>query len=104
MAAKSLLRNKDRKFQCEICTNDYDNQYRRPFVLIPCGHTLCNLCIEKIENKQCPNDRIVFTNRVLNWEIQKRLSNYQITSLINEIQNNFLIFELLIEDLSLIHI
>jgi hypothetical protein len=97
------LKIKDRKFQCEICLNDYDNQFRRPFVLVPCGHTLCNLCIDKIENKQCPNDRIVYTNKILNWEIQKRLSNYQVTSLVNEILNNFKVTDFVLDELKMLH-
>lgn len=90
------------KFVCEICLNEYDADYRRPFVLIPCGHTLCNLCIDKIDNRQCPNDRIPFTDKVLNWEVQKRLPNFQIASLNNEIRNTFITCSLLIDDLRLL--
>ena len=76
-------RNERHLFQCEICTNDYDNQLRRPFVLLPCGHTVCSVCIDQLENKQCPSDRRAFTDKVLNWEVHKCLApSLELTPLI----------------------
>jgi hypothetical protein len=63
----------ERVFQCEICTNEYNNDQARPHLLVPCGHTFCESCILQIENRQCPNDRTNFSDHIVNWEIMNHL-------------------------------
>lgn len=41
---------------CSICCNEYD-QLHNP-VSLGCGHTLCKLCLSKLQRKQCPYDQV----------------------------------------------
>jgi len=41
---------------CSICCNEYD-QIHNP-VSLGCGHTLCKLCLSKLQRKQCPYDQV----------------------------------------------
>ena len=63
------------KFECEICANDYDSDFHRPMVLVPCGHTFCAACIERLDNEECPYDRKTFTAKMPNWEVERAISS-----------------------------
>ena len=44
---------------CEICQGLFDTYMNIPKVL-PCGHTICSKCIDRMKNKEivrCPFDR-----------------------------------------------
>ena len=60
-------------FVCEICLNRYDTISRRPYSLVPCGHTFCMNCMNQIPSSACPTCRAGFINKIPNWEITKRL-------------------------------
>lgn len=60
-------------FVCEICLNNYDTISRKPYSLVPCGHTFCLSCMNQITSKICPTCRAIFQNKIPNWEITKRL-------------------------------
>ena len=42
---------------CPVFLNQYSNE-KKPHVLFPCGHTICNLCLypilHTIGNRACP--------------------------------------------------
>lgn len=60
-------------FICEICLNNYDTIGRKPYSLVPCGHTFCLDCMNKITSNLCPTCRSPFEGRIPNWEITRRL-------------------------------
>ena len=33
---------------CKLCSKNYNNENLRPMALIPCGHTYCSQCIDKL--------------------------------------------------------
>ena len=33
---------------CKLCSKNYNNETMRPMALIPCGHTYCSQCIDKL--------------------------------------------------------
>ncbi len=35
---------------CEMCSEIYDKNERRPMTLIPCGHTLCSACLDLLKS------------------------------------------------------
>lgn len=41
---------------CPICCNEYD--YLHNPISLGCGHTLCKLCLSKLQRKQCPYDQV----------------------------------------------
>ena len=49
--------------QCSLCFNNYEDN-RKPLILISCGHTYCEICLEKIfeNNKKeivCPECKLI---------------------------------------------
>lgn len=56
----------DRDLKCDICNNAYDLENRSP-ICIPCGHTLCIMCLkdnyEKEGKVKCASDNKVFNLR-----------------------------------------
>lgn len=62
-------------FICEICLNNYDTVGRKPYSLVPCGHTFCLHCMNQITSNLCPTCRSPFEGRIPNWEITKRLDS-----------------------------
>ncbi len=59
-------------FVCEVCLNNYDTMTHKPYSLVPCGHTYCIECLNRII--RCPSCRIEFQDKIPNWEISRRLN------------------------------
>lgn len=76
--------SQEQMLKCEICTFQYDSKDRRPCVLVPCGHTLCKNCLDKIDNQKCPNDRQRIEKYVVNWELIKLVSANEASKQIRE--------------------
>ena len=56
------MEKKFRSIPCEICFTELNCYDHRPLVL-PCGHTICSVSVEKIFKNgelQCPKDKKVF--------------------------------------------
>ena len=53
--------------QCGICFENFDHSKRKPFAMIPCTHTLCIECIDKLNEKICPICNKLFTDKNPNW-------------------------------------
>jgi len=56
----------DRDLKCDICNNPYDLEIRSP-ICIPCGHSLCIMCLKDIYEKEgkvkCASDSKIFNLR-----------------------------------------
>lgn len=59
-------------FVCEVCLDNYDTMIHKPYSLVPCGHTYCIECLNRII--RCPSCRIEFQDKIPNWEISRRLN------------------------------
>ncbi|XP_065225766.1 roquin-2 isoform X2 [Planococcus citri] len=44
---------------CPVCCNEYD--YLHNPISLACGHTVCKLCLSKLQIKQCPFDQTAIT-------------------------------------------
>lgn len=51
---------------CPVCLDKYNQTKRRPMVLVPCGHTICNSCYGKLTVNNCPIDRGNIQSTVVN--------------------------------------
>ena len=53
--------------ECSICNNEYNHITLKPFVITPCGHMYCEVCLQKIETdkNECPECRTHIANRVV---------------------------------------
>jgi hypothetical protein len=43
-----------KKIKCEKCKQTYDHSKHKPYVLTPCGHSLCIDCINRLDTSMCP--------------------------------------------------
>lgn len=68
------FRPENKRFTCAVCFENYDNETRKPYSLVPCGHTFCARCVRELKGK-CPNDGQMFAETIKNWEIIGALEN-----------------------------
>lgn len=68
-------KNKDNKekYECELCLDVFNLYDRKPVCLVPCGHSLCMKCFDSLRKNVCPFCRVPYENKIINWEISKRL-------------------------------
>ena len=59
MHSKELIEEATSSIKCPICCND-DVSY----VLIPCGHTICEHCLGLMSSSRCPHCRSTIQNKV----------------------------------------
>ena len=52
---------------CIICFESYNDSNRKPHTLIPCGHTICGVCLESINN--CPECRMLIERTVVSYAL-----------------------------------
>ena len=52
---------------CKICSKTYNDSSIKPYSLIPCGHSYCVLCLEKL--KKCPECEAEISGKLLNHAI-----------------------------------
>jgi hypothetical protein len=50
------------KFECELCLEVYNQFERKPFSLVPCGHSICSKCSNSLERNVCPFCRESFVS------------------------------------------
>lgn len=53
--------------ECEICMEYFDHSIHEPYVLIPCSHTFCISCIQKLQNDSCPTCKRKTIDKNPNW-------------------------------------
>jgi hypothetical protein len=62
-------------FKCSICYSPMSERGHRPFILIPCGHTLCKACATRGElGQKCPNCGQDFYQTVPNFQLETAIS------------------------------
>ena len=66
---------------CQICTNDYDEYDHQPYVITPCGHTICEECYVSLEYDRCPLDRRRIESSTLNRLVLDSITSPETTSL-----------------------
>ncbi|XP_034239124.1 uncharacterized protein LOC117644047 [Thrips palmi] len=62
--------------ECDVCMQLFDSAERRPKSL-PCGHTYCLSCLEKLAQKECPVDKKVF-------QVDKLVDNFMLLNATNK--------------------
>lgn len=75
-------------FDCELCIENFNQFDRKPYSVVPCGHTICLDCLNKLEiNKSlCPFCRIEMQSKIPNWEVMKRLPKPSIPLVYNQLK------------------
>lgn len=81
---------------CEICIEKYNDKENKPYSLIPCGHSFCIKCINRLKVKQCPKCRIEINAKLLNRALIDLLdlnliqdTNYELKIAIKKSTNEF---------------
>ncbi|MCQ2815695.1 MAG: hypothetical protein MJ252_00365 [archaeon] len=54
------------ELKCPICKTQYNTNENIPKLLINCGHTVCNKCLETNQNFKCPEDQKEYEINSLN--------------------------------------
>lgn len=57
--------------KCQICFENYNHSLNKPYVLIPCTHTICIRCLDDLmdEPKLCPVCTLTIKDRNPNWAL-----------------------------------
>ncbi|XP_034252550.1 E3 ubiquitin-protein ligase TRIM32-like [Thrips palmi] len=77
LPAVSCPKLNTKAMECHICMEDFDSTLRRPKCIIPCGHTVCQHCLEDLKNHVCPTCRKEFSGPVTSLP-----DNYAILNLV----------------------
>lgn len=56
---KEIFLKMNKNNLCRICLKSYEEENNNRFVLDPCGHSFCNICLRKT-NSKCPMCREVY--------------------------------------------
>ena len=64
-------------FNCEICCENFNNSNRKPITVMPCGHSFCLECVEKLKKQDfiCPTDREPIVNQKPNYALLNFMSS-----------------------------
>ena len=49
--------------KCQICFEKFDHSKNKPYVLIPCTHTVCSKCVLSLKETKCPTCSRVFRDK-----------------------------------------
>lgn len=81
-------KNLKEAFECELCVDGFNQYDRRPITQVPCGHTICLKCLNKLEinRSQCPFCRVEVEQKIPNWEIIKRLPKPSVPLIYDQIK------------------
>ena len=73
---------------CKLCKNLFDSIELRPAILVPCGHTYCFQCLDKLNQSKCPGCHQTIQQRRTNLFI---LELIETDSLIKQTLNQYLL-------------
>lgn len=74
---------------CPIDEEEYDSSDKKPVMLFPCGHTICQVCYSSLSNTICPFCRLEFITMVTNFELLKIMdSNNKIKSILKDLNKS----------------
>ncbi len=85
--------------QCGICFENFDHSKRKPFAMIPCTHTLCIECINKLNEKICPICNKPFTDKNPNWYLLDLVPESSYDSLKKKLEQSLNDFKVNIDQL-----
>jgi hypothetical protein len=56
---------------CEICFGKYgdESEDEKPYVIVPCGHSICFKCLSASLLVKCPFCQVKITNYAINWTV-----------------------------------
>lgn len=61
---------------CEICEMKFDHSDHKPFCIIPCTHTYCIYCLNRLIRKKCPKCDAVIKSKNPNWSLINLIPDY----------------------------
>ena len=84
-------KNLKEKFECELCAEGFNQYDKKPCSIVPCGHTMCLHCLNRLEASKpsksvCPFCRENIEAKVPNWEVIKRLPKATIPLVYNQLK------------------
>jgi hypothetical protein len=52
---------------CDICYGLFDEEARKPYLIVPCGHPICLKCSSKLTSSKCPTCSKLIKQKIVNW-------------------------------------
>ena len=74
--------------QCKICLEKYDHSKRKPYCLIPCAHSFCISCLNKLTILTCPNCNSSSTDKSPNWDLIELVPESRYDKIKQELEQN----------------
>ena len=80
---------------CPVCFEKYQlSGDHQPFTVFPCGHSLCQKCLNSLLTRDCPNCMGPITGKVVCFGmmnmIEKKEENKNVSGSVNELTKNFI--------------
>jgi hypothetical protein len=71
-------------FSCKICYQSYDDDFKKPYIISPCSHTICLECLKEILSlsSNCP-----FCKIDIKVSVNEMKPNYELIDIIYKIKN-----------------
>ena len=68
---KTLNQKRNRKMECGICLVKYGDRSEgeKPYVIVPCGHSICLKCLSALKSAKCPFCEVEITSKAVNWTV-----------------------------------
>ena len=54
---------------CEICETRFDHDEHKPYCIIPCTHSYCITCLNRLIRKKCPKCDTLIQSKNPNWSL-----------------------------------
>ena len=89
--------------QCQICFEKFDHSKHKPYVLIPCTHTLCITCLNNLPDKKCPSCTRVFMDKNPNWALLDLVGDSDYDLLKIQLERSFNEYDILKKKLNDVH-
>lgn len=89
--------------QCQICFEKFDHSLHKPFVLIPCTHTVCITCLGILPDKRCPTCGREFMDKNPNWALLELVGDSDYDLLKKQMNRSFNETEILKKKLYDVH-
>ena len=80
---------------CDICFTKYNHDANKPIIIMPCCHTFCAQCLNRLDQEKCPNCNGWISLKSVNWGLlnlipEKKLKNNDKQSKVSNLKKSFI--------------
>jgi tetratricopeptide (TPR) repeat protein len=63
---------------CDVCLLKFNNSKKKPYVLYPCFHSFCDVCLNELKETKCPKCSVEIKDKQINWSLLKLITDDEI--------------------------